>query len=117
MELLAGGDLYERITQKGRFTGRTMAGVSSTEPEAARVIRHIGGAIRELHRRNILHLDVKPENVIFVSRDPNSDMKLADFGCCLVLDETPPEPREIVGTVGYMAPEVISIRVNFRGYS
>ena len=96
MELLAGGDLYERITQKGRFTGRTMAGVSSTEPEAARVIRHIGGAIRELHRRNILHLDVKPENVIFVSRDPNSDMKLADFGCCLVLDETPPEPREIV---------------------
>ncbi|KAK8814073.1 hypothetical protein WA538_000424 [Blastocystis sp. DL] len=98
MELLAGGDLYERITQKGRFT----------EPEAARVIRHIGGAIRELHRRNILHLDVKPENVIFVSRDPNSDMKLADFGCCLVLDETPPEPREIVGTVGYMAPEVIS---------
>ena len=110
MELLAGGDLYERITQKGRFTGRTMAGVSSTEPEAARVIRHIGGAIRELHRRNILHLDVKP-------RDPNSDMKLADFGCCLVLDETPPEPREIVGTVGYMAPEVISIRVNSRGYS
>ena len=117
MELLAGGDLYERITQKGRFTGRTMAGVSSTEPEAARVIRHIGGAIRELHRRNILHLDVKPENVIFVSRDPNSDMKLADFGCCLVLDETPPEPREIVGTVGYMAQEVISILENYLCYT
>ena len=109
MELLAGGDLYERVTHKGRFTGRNMAGVSPTEPEAARVIRHIGGAIRELHRRSILHLDVKPENIIYVSRDPNSDMKLADFGCCLVLDETPQEPREIVGTVGYMAPEVISI--------
>ena len=95
MELLAGGDLYERITRKGRFTGPSMEGVSFAEAEAARVIRHIGGAIRELHRQNILHLDVKPENVIFVSRDPNSDMKLADFGCCLVL--------------GYMAPEVISI--------
>lgn len=99
MEYLGGGDLYERISKRGFFT----------EPESACVIRHIGEAVKALHVQNIFHLDIKPENVIYVSQDPASDMKLADFGCCLVVDATTEKPNEIVGTAGYIAPEVITV--------
>lgn len=99
MEYLGGGDLYERIVRKGFFS----------EPESACVIRHIGEAVRALHKQNIFHLDIKPENVIYVSQDPGSDMKLADFGCCLVVDAKVEQPNEIIGTAGYIAPEVITV--------
>lgn len=59
MEYLGGGDLYERISKRGFFT----------EPESACVIRHIGEAVKALHVQNIFHLDIKPENVIYVSQD------------------------------------------------
>lgn len=41
-------------------------------------------------------------------------MKLADFGCCLVVDKDRVNGhvglKEIVGTIGYIAPEVIEVR-------
>lgn len=77
--------------------------------EAARVIRHIGRALLALHEHNIYHLDVKPENVIYISKEPFSDMKLADFGCCMVIDFPDNNLNEIVGSPGYIAPEVITV--------
>ena len=48
-----------------------------------------------------------------MNKEPNADMKLADFGCCLVVDKDCIGDRvgtkEIVGTVGYIAPEVIEV--------
>ena len=35
-------------------------------------------------------------------------MKLADFGCCYVMD-VPENEKEIVGTAGYIAPEVLTV--------
>ena len=34
------------------------------------IIRHIGHAIQDLHKHGIYHLDVKPENIIYESNDP-----------------------------------------------
>ena len=73
------------------------------------MIRHIGRALKALHDKNIYHLDVKPENVIYISNDPYSDMKLADFGCCLVLEYPETIEQEIVGSPGYIAPEVLLV--------
>lgn len=53
------------------------------EREASRIIRTITQALHSLHQQGILHLDVKPENVIFESNDKNADMKLTDFGCSM----------------------------------
>lgn len=72
------------------------------------MVRHIGRALKALHEKGILHLDVKPENVIYLTREPTSDMKLADFGCCYVMD-VPENEKEIVGTAGYIAPEVLTV--------
>lgn len=86
------------------------------------MIRRIGSALEELHKEHIFHLDVKPENIIYESNDSHSPMKLADFGCSLLMDRFNRDTKcvmpwrkvmgsEIVGTAGFMAPEVISVRV------
>ncbi len=70
---------------------------------AARVLE-LGLALTEalahLHQHGLVHRDVKPSNIIFVSGRP----KLADIG--LVTDvATGDDSRSIVGTEGYLAPE------------
>lgn len=82
------------------------------EWESARIVRHIARGLEALHEKQILHLDVKLENVIFESKEPNSLMKLADFGCCYVQDVEERPPDEIIGTAGYIAPEIISVGTN-----
>ena len=57
---------------------------------------------------------MKPENVIYLTKDPQSDMKLADFGCCLVTDMMEMD-KEIVGTAGYIAPEVLTVMMRIWG--
>lgn len=79
------------------------------EWESARIVRHMARGLEALHEKQILHLDVKLENVIFESKEPNSLMKLADFGCCYVQDVEERPPDEIIGTAGYIAPEIISV--------
>ena len=73
------------------------------------MIRHITRALIALHEQNIYHLDVKPENIIYVSKDAHSDMKLADFGCSMVVDHADETKNEILGTIGYVAPEVLLV--------
>lgn len=109
MEYLGGGDLYERINKNGAYSGIAMLVLLWIEYEAARVVRHISRALMTLHEQNIYHLDVKPENVIYISKEPQSDMKLADFGCSMVLDYEDDSTKEIIGSPGYIAPEVILV--------
>jgi serine/threonine protein kinase len=56
MELMPGGDLFDRIVQKGKYT----------EVEARRVMRRLINAVYYLHeRKNVVHRDLKPENSTF----------------------------------------------------
>lgn len=111
MEYLGGDDLYKRICQTGALSGIDCFSsfFNHAEWESARIVRHIARGLEALHEKQILHLDVKLENVIFESKEPNSLMKLADFGCCYVQDVEERPPDEIIGTAGYIAPEIISV--------
>lgn len=66
MELCSGGDLYTRNPY--------------AEAEAARITRSILSAISYMHSKNIIHRDLKYENVLFVDHSPHSEIKLIDFG-------------------------------------
>uniref|UniRef100_A0A8C1TM66 Doublecortin-like kinase 3 n=1 Tax=Cyprinus carpio TaxID=7962 RepID=A0A8C1TM66_CYPCA len=96
MELVAGGDLFDAITQSGRFT----------EPSAACMIRDISQALEYIHSKSIAHRDIKPENLL-VQRHGNGslNLKLADFGLAMVVTEP---VFTVCGTPTYVAPEILA---------
>lgn len=68
--LCTGGELYETIVKRKHFT----------EFDAACLMRDLIGALAELHRNDILHLDIKPENILFTTEGLDATIKLTDFG-------------------------------------
>uniref|UniRef100_A0A8C2ILZ3 non-specific serine/threonine protein kinase n=1 Tax=Cyprinus carpio TaxID=7962 RepID=A0A8C2ILZ3_CYPCA len=96
MELVTGGDLFDAITQNGRFT----------EPSAACMIRDISQALEYIHSKSIAHRDIKPENLL-VQRDGSGclNLKLADFGLAMVVTEP---VFTVCGTPTYVAPEILA---------
>lgn len=98
-QLATGGELFDRIIEEGKFT----------EKNAVRIISQVLSALDYLHNElNIVHRDIKPENLLYVSRDPQSELVLADFGIAKEL-LTPDEVlTSSAGSLGYCAPEVLT---------
>lgn len=96
MELVRGGELFDRIVEKGYFSER----------DARRVISAVCAALEYLHGRNIAHRDLKPENLLLSDETDDAEIKIADFGlstaagASCVLDT-------FCGTLSYVAPEVL----------
>lgn len=93
--LCSGGDLYKRAPY--------------TEPEAARIVCMVIDAIDYMHSHDVVHRDIKFENVLFVSKSPDSEVMVIDFGLAKANYAVKKEGKlnEFVGTLYSMAPEVI----------
>jgi serine/threonine protein kinase len=68
--------------------------------DALRVSIYIGVVLNHVHDRGVLHLDVKPPNIVVVNARPI----LCDFG--IARWQSAPRPSSVRGTEGYIAPEV-----------
>uniref|UniRef100_A0AAQ5YY63 Serine/threonine-protein kinase n=1 Tax=Amphiprion ocellaris TaxID=80972 RepID=A0AAQ5YY63_AMPOC len=92
------GDMLEMIlsSEKGRLPERL----------TKFLITQILAALRHLHFKNIVHCDLKPENVLLASADPFPQVKLCDFGFARIIGEKSFR-RSVVGTPAYLAPEVL----------
>ncbi|CAI5958515.1 unnamed protein product [Closterium sp. NIES-64] len=97
MELCEGGELLERLLQRGG---------KYPEHEAREVMRQILNIIAFLHQQGVVHRDLKPENFLFKSRDEGSALRAIDFG---LSDFVRPDQKlnDIVGSAYYIAPEVL----------
>ncbi|KAG6489599.1 calcium-dependent protein kinase 10-like [Zingiber officinale] len=99
MELCAGGELFDRIIQKGHYTER----------KAAELARVIVGVVEACHSMGVMHRDLKPENFLFVNQLEDAPLKTIDFGLSIFF-----RPGEIftdvVGSPYYVAPEVLKKR-------
>ena len=95
-ELCTGGELFDRIIHKGRFS----------EGEAARIMEKILSALSYLHNCGICHRDLKPENFMFSSPEPDAEIKIIDFGLSTKFIKKN-QMKDIVGTPFYVAPEVL----------
>jgi serine/threonine protein kinase len=69
--------------------------------------RQVVAATAYLHSHSIVHRDLKPENILYKTRDPNSQLVIADFGIAKHL-EPDEELTCTAGSVGYAAPEVLT---------
>jgi serine/threonine protein kinase len=96
MELLQGGELFDRIVQKSFYN----------EKEARDLVCLLLTTLKYLHDRNIVHRDLKPENLLLKSLDNDSDIKLADFGFATKVDGDNITTQ--CGTPGYMAPDILT---------
>ncbi|ANH78509.1 serine/threonine protein kinase [Candidatus Chlamydia sanziniae] len=71
-------------------------------PRALEIIIDVAYAVEHLHSRNILHKDIKPENILIKLYE---GIKLIDFGLAVCKDETNSCPPGVLGTPYYMSPE------------
>ncbi|XP_020084244.1 calcium-dependent protein kinase 26 [Ananas comosus] len=96
MELCAGGELFDRIIQRGHYSER----------KAAELTRIIVGVVEACHSLGVMHRDLKPENFLLVNKDDDLSLKAIDFGLSVFF-----KPGQIftdvVGSPYYVAPEVL----------
>ena len=96
-EYCSGGELFERIMAEKQFT----------EKKAASMMRDMLSAIVYCHDKNLVHCDLKPENVLYSCSHPtDSTLKIIDFGNSNFC-EPGTTLKNKLGTVYYVAPEVL----------
>ncbi|CAL9696167.1 unnamed protein product [Knipowitschia caucasica] len=78
---------------------------SVAENEVQSYIQQILEGIGHIHSVNILHLDVKPENILMVY-PPRDEIKICDFGFCQEID-TSRHLYSVYGTPEFVAPEIV----------
>ncbi|XP_071957750.1 serine/threonine-protein kinase 17A-like [Antedon mediterranea] len=102
LEYARGGEIHPYcVAEKGE---------AFTENEVRRLVRQVLEGVQFLHDQNIVHLDLKPQNILLTEqlhKRTSSNIKLIDYGIARFINgET--ELRDIVGTLDYVAPEVIN---------
>ncbi|KAL0487448.1 calcium/calmodulin-dependent protein kinase [Acrasis kona] len=98
MELLTGGELFDRIVNKYPN--------GYNEEVAAELTKKIVLSVKYLHSRGIVHRDLKPENLLYASESNDSDIKITDFGLAKMADGDF-LLKTACGTPNYVAPEVL----------
>ncbi|KAK3577896.1 hypothetical protein CHS0354_008290 [Potamilus streckersoni] len=96
MELVTGGELFDRIVEKGSYT----------EKDASNLIRQVLEAVDYMHEQGVVHRDLKPENLLYYSIDEDSKIMISDFGLSKMEDSG--TMATACGTPGYVAPEVLA---------
>uniref|UniRef100_A0A1I8A118 Protein kinase domain-containing protein n=1 Tax=Steinernema glaseri TaxID=37863 RepID=A0A1I8A118_9BILA len=96
MEIVEGGELFDRVADDGFIL---------TELAVAMILHQLCEAIAYIHSQNIIHLDLKPENIMCVSLESN-EIKLIDFGLAQHYDGQS-DLLFMAGTPEFAAPEVI----------
>ncbi|XP_055481542.1 calcium/calmodulin-dependent protein kinase type IV [Psammomys obesus] len=96
LELVTGGELFDRIVEKGYYSER----------DAADAVKQILEAVAYLHENGIVHRDLKPENLLYATPAPDAPLKIADFGLSKIVEHQV-LMKTVCGTPGYCAPEIL----------
>ncbi|XP_045439895.1 myosin light chain kinase, smooth muscle isoform X1 [Pipistrellus kuhlii] len=97
LEIVSGGELFERIIDED---------FELTERECIQYMRQISAGVEYIHKQGIVHLDLKPENIMCVNKT-GTKIKLIDFGLARRL-ENAGSLKVLFGTPEFVAPEVIN---------
>ena len=95
-EFCEGGELFDKIIEKGMFS----------ESDGAWVMKQLLLAVNYIHSQSIVHRDLKPENILLDTKKDNI-IKIIDWGTARFFDKTK-KMNKINGTPYYIAPEVLA---------
>jgi len=98
MDLVTGGELFDRIVEKGMYT----------EVDASNLCKQLLEAVNYIHSLGIIHRDLKPENLLYYDSSNDSKIMITDFG--LAKDDDNEVQQTACGTPGYVAPEVLKLQ-------
>uniref|UniRef100_A0A8C1JDZ3 Serine/threonine-protein kinase 17A n=1 Tax=Cyprinus carpio TaxID=7962 RepID=A0A8C1JDZ3_CYPCA len=99
LEYAAGGEIFDQCVADRDEAFR--------EEDVKRLMKQILEGVSFLHRSNVVHLDLKPQNILLTSESPLGDIKVVDFGLSRLVSSGQ-EIREIMGTPEYVAPEILN---------
>jgi CheY-like chemotaxis protein len=99
MELLRGQSLSGLLSEFGPGTPR----------QVARLLRQTSAALAAAHKAEVIHRDIKPDNIFLVAGADGFQAKLLDFGVALStrLDARVTQAGTVIGTPAYMPPEQV----------
>ena len=101
LDLVSGGEVFDHLVSNGAFS----------EMDASRLFREVASALAYLHGLDVVHGDMKPENLLLSSDNPSDAViKVVDFGSAQTADSPPFSSRG--RTVAYCPPEVLDERRN-----
>lgn len=93
MEYVDGPDLKEYIRKNSPLDLR----------EVIRIMDQILSAVALAHKHNVIHRDLKPQNILM---DKRGNIKIADFGIAVALNQSSiTQTNSVMGSVHYMSPE------------
>jgi len=97
LELVTGGELFDKIVTAGRFDEKT----------AREYFRQLVSGVEYCHRQGVCHRDLKPENLLL---DEQAMLKISDFGLSALYgtDHNATLLHTTCGTPNYVAPEVLA---------
>ena len=104
LDLMKGGDLryYYKLSNSDDIHNNK----KFTEKECHFMVSNLILALEYIHKNNIVHCDIKPENIVI---NKNGYFCLTDFGISINLknEEKNKKNNYIEGSLGYMAPEIM----------
>jgi serine/threonine protein kinase len=95
LELCPNGSLMEMVKSRG----------SLSLPEVRRYMIQLCGGVKYMHRRCVIHRDLKMGNIFL---DSHMDVKIGDFGLAAVVLDEKDRRQTLCGTPNYIAPEILS---------
>lgn len=106
MELAEGGSLQDRLSRHG----------TPAPAQITRLVSELGDCLEALHSVGVVHRDLKPANILIRGESngdadvlgPDEHLVLADLGLAKELDRSTSSMSLGIGTVGYMAPELLT---------
>lgn len=114
LEFGAGDDtpyLVMEYAPNGTLRGRYPKGTVLPLPTILPLVKKVAAALQYAHDQNLIHRDVKPENILLGEHD---EVLLSDFGIALIVQGIGSQQhQEVVGTIGYMAPEQLLGKPHF----
>ena len=101
----SGGTMLERIIKTSNFS----------EAQCTVFIKNVLHGLQYMHSLNVVHRDIKCQNLVFDRPGDDGIVKIIDFGNSEIIDDPQQRDAKFCGTLHYLPPELLSSKPRTKG--